>query len=296
MSKKISIGFFGDGKWALNSLKLILKKKNYLIKFICTRYDFPDLTLISFCKKNNIKLLKFRNVNDLLSIKEIQSHRLDMIVSMSYNQIFKKKLIGYFKFGIINCHASYLPFYRGRSPLNWVLIKDEKFFGITVHYVNQGIDKGDIIMQKKFKITNKDNFKTILNKAYKNCPKLLIKAIYLVVNKKDKPIKQDSINKQGSYYRKRINGDEIINWKGSAREIFCFVRGLCKPGVMATTYFKNNKILINESDPKFITMKKNSNLGEIIKVSNNYFLVQTKDFVIKIKKWYGKIEKGMILN
>ena len=298
MSKeKIKIGFFCDGEWGLNTLNLILKKKDYKIQFVCTRYE-RDIKkeILNLCKKNKIKHFKFKNVNSTSAIKKIKSFELDILASMSYNQIFKKKTIDSFKSQIINCHAGCLPFYRGRSPLNWALINDEDFFGITVHYINQGIDKGDIILQRKFKIKDKDNYKSILNKAYKECPILLIKAIHLVVNNKDKPIKQSFFDKKGSYYFKRLSGDERINWKTNARDIYCFIRALSKPSIIATSYFKNKKILIDESDPKFIKSKKDSSPGEIIKVTNSYFLVQTNDFVLKIKKWYGNISKGMILS
>ena len=145
-------------------------------------------------------------------------------------------------------------------------------------------------------IKDQENYMSILNKAYKEYPKLISKAIHLVVNKKDKPVKQNSLHKKGSYYRKRVSGDERINWKTNARDIYCFIRALSKPSIIATSYFKNKKILIDESDPKFIKSKKDSSPGEIIKVTNSYFLVQTNDFVLKIKKWYGNISKGMILS
>ena len=67
------------------------------------------------------------------------------------------------KLKTINCHAGKLPFYRGRNILNWALINDEKKFGITVHYVDEKIDCGDIILQRIFKITDKDN---ILDLSY----------------------------------------------------------------------------------------------------------------------------------
>ena len=251
--------------------------------------------LLNFVKKKNIDQFSFKNVNSITSIKKIRSYDLDILVSMSYNQIFTKKTLNNLKPKIINCHAGNLPFYRGRSPLNWALINDEDFFGITVHYINQDIDKGDIILQKKFRINDKDNFNTILNKAYKECPKLLVKATNLVANNKDKPKKQSSIDKKGSYYFKRVYGDERIKWNKNAREIYCFIRALCKPSVIATTYFKNRKILINKADSKFVKNYKKSNPGEIIKVAKGYFLIQTNDYAIKVSEWRGNIKKGMIL-
>ena len=95
---------------------------------------------------------------------------------------------------------------------------------------------------------------------------------------------------------KRRNGDERINWNNSAREIFCFVRALCAPSVVATTFFKKNIIKIHSSSSRFIRNKKKAGIGEIIKVTKNYFLVQTSDYVIKITRWNGNVKTGIILS
>ena len=99
---------------------------------------------------------------------------------MSFDQIFKSEIIYLSKHKIINCHAGKLPFYRGRNVLNWVLINDEEF-GITVHYVDEGIDTGDIILQKKFPISDQDNYKTLLEKSYRMC-KYFIWSILMIKN------------------------------------------------------------------------------------------------------------------
>ena len=152
---------------------------------------------------------------------------------MSFDQIFKTKLFSLPRLGTINCHAGKLPFYRGRNVLNWVLINDEKEFGITVHYVDEGIDTGDIIIQKVFPIFDSDNCDSLLKVAYENCGLLLQSAINLIINKKVKRIKQDQISKHGLYCSKRIEGDEIINWNNSSREIFNFIRALTLPSILA---------------------------------------------------------------
>ena len=66
---------------------------------------------------------------------------------------------------------------QGRNILNWVLINDESEFGITVHYVDEGIDTGDIIKQSTFQITDADDYSTLLEKAYSGCAELLSKAV-----------------------------------------------------------------------------------------------------------------------
>ncbi|MDR1522244.1 MAG: hypothetical protein LBS28_05280 [Streptococcaceae bacterium] len=79
-------------------------------------------------------------------INLLKKYNADLFISMSFNQIFKSEIINLPRLKTINCHAGKLPFYRSRNILNWVLINDEKEFGITVHYVDEGIDTGDIIL------------------------------------------------------------------------------------------------------------------------------------------------------
>ena len=163
MVKKITIGFFGDGQWAYNSVKNLLKHKFIKINFFCLRARTPDKKLLKLANKLNIKCFNFKNVNMLNNINRMNKFNSDLLVSVSYDQIFKKKIIECCDLGIINCHCGALPYYRGRSPINWAIINGEKSFGVTVHYVNEKIDQGNIIVQKKYQIKKKDDFKSLLS-------------------------------------------------------------------------------------------------------------------------------------
>ena len=229
------------------------------------------------------------------NIKKIKDFNSDLLVSVSYDQIFKKKIIECCNLGIINCHCGALPFYRGRSPINWAIINGEKSFGITVHYVNQKIDQGDIIIQKKYPIKKKDDFKSLLNLANKKIPYLLLSSINLILKNNVKPIRQSSISKIGSYYKKRTNGDEDINWNQSSIKIFNFIRALCRPGVVARTYYGNKIIKINKTYEKFIKNNKNIKPGTVTSVTKKFFIVKTFDSAIKIKEWNGNVKKGYLL-
>ena len=294
MQQKINLGFFGDEKWAYNSLLKILKNKRMNIKFLCLRKNNPDKNLIKLAKKKKLQYFIFNNVNSNSTFNIIKKKKLDIILSVSYDQIFKKKLINHCRLGIINFHAGNLPYYRGRSPLNWAIINDENFFGITVHYVNEAIDQGDIILQQRFVIRDNDDFKSILAKVYKECPKMIIKSLELILANKVKTVKQIKLSKKGSYYRKRVPGDEDINWSKKSREIYCFVRGLCRPGVMARTYINKKEIRINKVDNKFVNLKKNILPGTILHVFKKSFSVKTGDSSIRVKEWQGKAIKGSI--
>ena len=81
---------------------------------------------------------------------------------------------------IINCHAGKLPFYRGRNILNWALINDENEFGITVHYVDEGIDTGPIITQGLVEIDDNDTEESLIQKIHQKEHEILPKAIQLI--------------------------------------------------------------------------------------------------------------------
>tara|TARA_B110000046_G_C13024501_1_gene413116 strand:+ start:64 stop:960 length:897 start_codon:yes stop_codon:yes gene_type:complete len=287
--KNISIGYFADGEWGLNAFKKIIKDKSILIKFVCLRYKNPHKKILQIAKKNKIEILVLKNLNSTRSINKILKYKSNFLVSMSYDQIFGKKLNNSFKDAIINCHAGNLPFYRGRNILNWALINDEKKFGITVHFIDKKIDTGDIILKKIFQIKDNDTYASLLKICYRECPKLLYCAIKMIQKNELKPITQKSIHPKGSYFKKRKIGDEIINWHHSSRKIFNFTRAICKPGPMAKTLYKKKFFYINKvKDLKDLKSYKDSKAGTIVNIVNGKPIIKTGNGFVKLIKWFGK--------
>jgi methionyl-tRNA formyltransferase len=279
---KLKIGYFADGPWSHLAFEKIITDSNLEVKFIVPRFDTKDETLYKYAEKFDIDYFKLKNVNSQESLKKIGSYECDLLVSMSFNQIFKKDIIELTPLKIINCHAGKLPFYRGRNILNWVLINDENEFGITVHYVDEGIDTGDIILQKVFPITDEDNYKSLLELSYRECASILYDALQLFVLNKVNRIPQNIIHPLGTYCGRRSNGDEFINWNSSSREIFNFIRSISAPGPLAHTFLGNELVKINTSKyfsnaPSYIGKP-----GQILAKSKNGFLVKTSDSFIEI--------------
>ncbi len=289
----MKIGYFADGIWGHNAFKLINANKEFQIQFICPRYDTQDETLKNFALKNNIDYIKSSNINSDDFLETIEKYNCDLLISMSFNQIFKRNILS--KYQVINCHAGMLPYYRGRNILNWVLINDESEFGITVHYVDEGIDTGDIILQKKYSITDRDNYNTLLTKAHTECANVLYEALLQIKNNQVVPIKQDDIDPVGMYCGMRKIGDEIIDWNLSSRELFNFIRAICKPSPMAQTTLNGEKFYINSSELIKGAPIYKGNPGQILykDVDSNY-VVKTKDSILKITEYYydGKIKIG----
>lgn len=288
------IGYFGDGPWAHNALKKIIEDPMIDVVFVMPRYDSQDKVLIQMAEENKIPVEIWSNINTDEFLNHIEQYNVELFVSMSFNQIFKKKTFTYPPLKTINCHAGKLPFYRGRNILNWVLINDEKEYGITVHYVDEGIDTGDIILQRTYSITDNDDYSTLLSRAYIDCAEILYESIKLIQDDKVKLIKQNTIDKFGLYCGIRQFGDEIIDWNQSSREIFNFVRAICKPGPMATSYINKKEIKINKVRliPEAHTYKNIP--GQVLGKTRDGFLIKTKDTVIEVIEYNynGKIKVG----
>lgn len=281
----MTIGYFGDGQWAHEALKRLINDDTIAIKFVSVRYDKRDPVLISLAEKQNIPLEIHEDINSDGFMEKMKVYDVDLFVSMSFNQIFKPRTINLPKLKTINCHAGKLPFYRGRNILNWALINDEKEFGITVHYVDEGIDTGDIILQKTYLITDEDDYKTLLERAYIGCADVLYEAIKLIQNGNVKAIRQDTIDKVGMYCGMRRQGDEMIDWNVTSRELFNFVRALCRPGPMATSILNGKEIKINkvrevEGVREYINIP-----GQILGKTEGGFYVKTKDRIIEVLEY-----------
>lgn len=291
-NKKLKIGYFADGPWSHEAFIKIVNDDRFDIKFIVPRTDTKDETLLSYSKKYDIDYFKLDSVNTQSSLETISSYNCDVLVSMSFNQIFRKKIIDLTPIGIVNCHAGKLPFYRGRNILNWALINDEKEFGITVHFVDEGIDTGDIILQKSYPISDQDNYNSLLNVAYSECSNILYDSLVQIAENKYQRIDQRTIHPIGFYCGMRSEGDEIINWNDTSRNIFNFIRSISKPGPIARTHIKSNEIKINHSNyidesPTYI-----GTCGQVLCKTESGFLVKTKDTFIEICDIEGKIRVG----
>lgn len=288
--EKIKIGYFADGPWSHLAFEKLLKDETIEILFIVPRTDTNDNTLEKFAEQYKIAYLWPMNINSAEFIEIAKSYDVDLFVSMSFNQIFKAPILAVPKLGVINCHAGKLPFYRGRNILNWALINDEKEFGITVHYVDEGIDTGDIIKQEIFPITDNDDYSSLLDIAYMKCASILYLAIKDIQSGESQRIVQNSIHPVGFYCGRRGPGDEIINWNQTSRSLFNFIRSINKPGPMATTYLDGNEIKINRSRlidfaPEYICIP-----GQVIAKTTDGFLIKTVDSFFEILEIESEIK------
>ena len=180
---KINTSVFISGRGTnLKNLIKFSKKKSSPIKINIVISNNKKAYGIRYAKKNGIKFKiidfsKKREINKLLNILNFNNIRL--ICLAGFLKILSKDFIKSFKGKIINIHPSLLPKYKGLNTHERVLENNEKFTGCSVHYVNEKLDGGKIIIRKKIRIYKKDNVKSlnrrVLKEEYKLYPKSIIK-------------------------------------------------------------------------------------------------------------------------
>lgn len=126
----------------------------YFLKFILSKFDSTK-NVEKTIKKLDLNIIKLKNsINHKKSLDLIKSYKPDLLVSILGSEIFKKNLLQIAPKGCINLHSSLLPKYRGLMPTFWVLKNREKYTGVSVFFVDNGIDSGPIIIQRKIKLEN----------------------------------------------------------------------------------------------------------------------------------------------
>lgn len=169
----------------------------YSTKYVQSKLDRGN-DVIRVLVKHNIPEIKLdKGINHRESVDKIKSYQPDLLISILGNQIFKEPIINLAPKGCLNLHTALLPKYRGLMPTFWVLKNKEKYTGVTVFYVDEGIDSGPIVVQKKVTIGNRSQEELI-----KHTKKLGMETIAEAVDliEKDSVKLIDNDPKQKTYY------------------------------------------------------------------------------------------------
>lgn len=134
-----------------------------------------------------------------LSCKELIKPNYNFIISYGYRYMIPSEVVRYYRNRMINLHISYLPWNRGSDPNFWSFI-DNTPKGVTIHYIDEGLDTGDIIIQKRVEFTDKETLSTSYNKLIKTIETLFKENWPLIRDSKNKRYKQIG---KGTYHRSK---------------------------------------------------------------------------------------------
>ena len=271
--------FMGTPEFAIPSLKVV--SQNTDLKLIFTKEDKRNARgnkiiyspVKQFGLDNDIEVIQPKRMKDEEVIDKIKEVNPDLIVVVAYGKILPKEIIDIPKYGIINVHSSLLPKYRGASPIHSAILNGDKESGVSIMYIEEGLDSGDVILKETCEITEDDTLGTLHDRLKELGAIGLEKALKLIEVGEVKAEKQD--DSKATFVKPITKEQAKIDWNNTKEVIFNQIRGLNPfPGAY-THNEKNENIKIYKSeklekeyDGENGTVVEMTKKGPVVKVAN----------------------------
>lgn len=226
--------------------------------------------------EHNIEVYKPNKLKE--DYEYILNKKPDIIITCAYGSIVPKVVLDYPIYGCINVHASLLPKYRGASPIVASILNGEKETGITIMYMDEGIDTGNIIMSRSIEIEDNDNSLSLSNKLSLLGANLLIDTLPKIFEGENFDIPQD--NEEATYVGMLKREDEHIDFNNSVENIKNQVRAF-SPEPYAFINIDDTEYKISEVEIKKCDVSK---IGIIVEVNKDSFGITAKDGIVYIKR------------
>lgn len=201
---------------------------------------FPSV--VELAREHSLSVHTPSDPNTPAFVELIRSLAPDLILSFYYREILSPELLRIPRLGAINLHGSLLPKYRGRSPVNWVLVNGEKETGVTLHYMVETADAGDIIAQRAVPIGMDDTALSLFRKITAAAAQLFRETYPLIKSGRAPRIPQDA--SQATKFGGRRPEDGKIAWEAPALSIYNLIRAVTHPYPGAFTFHHGRKLYI----------------------------------------------------
>ena len=282
----MKIVFFGNADFGSKTLDSLAISDRHKVVAVVTNKDkrvgrnkklvSTPIKKIALDKK--IPIFEVDNINDDTFLDDIKSLKADIFIVIAY-KIIPEKIYSMPRYGAINLHASLLPEYRGAAPIQRCLVENRPRTGLSSFFIDNSIDRGKLIYQKKIKVLPNDTFYNLWKKLSSEGPSFIMESLRLIERNKVKLIDE---NLMPSYAPKIDKKELLINWEESAEKIFHKVRAFSPAPCMHTNWFEKRIKIIS------VSIVKDKNIRDFepgeIRVLNNKLLVGCKENLIEVLK------------
>lgn len=268
-----------DGHYALENLLRAGKSINTIITLPPDKSenisDYTDFSPLA--EKFGVHIRHVSNINK--EVEYIRSIHPSLIIVNGWSQLLSKEILSIPKYGCVGTHPALLPKNRGRAPIAWHFLNEEKLGGVTIFYLSEGCDDGPIIDQDKFIITKSDNALSFYNKITGIGSQLLLKNYDKIASGTARSRKQN--NKRATYLLRRRPQDSFLDFSEAARQVHNKIRAVSGVYPSAFFYYQENEYRVKGSELR--KMPKYSGVpGQIAQVTVDAVSVITKDGIITL--------------
>jgi len=283
------IVFAGTPKFAVKSLSVLNQSEHKVVAVYC-QPDRPKgrgkvLTACPvkiFSEENNLLVIQPEDLKDKQSQTRLALLNPDIMVVAAYGQILPKAVLQIPKLGCLNIHASLLPRWRGAAPIERAILEGDRETGISIMKMNEGLDTGDILLEKKCTISNHETAQTLHDTLSNMGANAILETLNMLPTLKARPQQ----NNDATYAEKVTKDEAQIDWHQSAEQISRVIRAF-NPRPIAYTnamakQFKNRVLRIIEAE--VVNGQTTNSPGEVIKYGKDVCYVATSSGVINLKR------------
>jgi len=243
----IFMGYHNIGYACLEALIAQAREVGDEIVAVVTHADDPKeniwfASVRQLAFDNYLPVYQPANPNDPAFVAAMQALQPDWLFSCYYRHMLKQPLLNLPRLGALNLHGSLLPRYRGRCPLNWVLVHGETETGVTLHYMEEKADRGDIVAQKAIPITPEDTAGALLARMTAAAGQLFRETYPGLRRGQAARLPQDHAG--ASYFGGRTPADGRIDWRQPAMAVYNLMRAVTHPYPGAFTNLAGRKLYI----------------------------------------------------
>ncbi len=280
------IMFIGGRDRGLECITALINSGEKLAYIYCLKEDDHEIEkfspeIESLAKHNKIPITVTKSVKSPEKIEQIREINPDLIVVMGWRTIIPNEVLEVPRFGTVAAHEALLPKYRGFAPINWAIINGERKTGVTLFYLDDGMDSGDIVGQKRILIDQNETAQQIYLKTTKASIELLMENLDALKKGSAPRTKQD--NSKATYTCARTPEDGEISWKEASLRIHNLIRALANPYPGAYTTYNGSRLTVQKTEIVEKPWKYIGTIpGRIVSIGDGWVIAQTGDGVIKI--------------
>lgn len=277
----LRVVLLGDGAWAALTLERLLAGSHEVLAVIL-RTQSSNSTLADTARRFGIPTRQPARINSADATTALAGLSPDLLVSIAYDQILRAPTRSVARLGAINFHAGKLPYYRGRNVINWAIINGETEIGLTAHFMDDGIDTGDILLQRTLPINWTDTYGDVLARVTAAMPDLVTATLDGLAAGTLVPRSQREL--PGTYCGGRGPGDEWLDWSDSSASLHNKVRAIARPGPGALTSLNGHRVIIwqayfDPAWPRYIATP-----GQVVGRTANGAMVKTGDSTLLVQR------------
>jgi methionyl-tRNA formyltransferase len=244
--------------------------------------DFADLT--SPARAAGCKVLHVTDINAPGTLDAIRAVKPDLCMVIGWSQICREPFREIARIGNIGFHPAPLPQLRGRAVIPWTILTNQLTTGSTLFWLDEGVDSGDILLQRTFDLAPEETARTLYQKHLAALKELLPEALALVESGTARRIAQD--HSLATYCAKRTADDGLIDWREPAKDILRLVRAVGDPYPGAFTHHKGERLVIDAAAPFPRSDRYIGLAGQVQCHTDEGFLVLCGDGIcIEVTQW-----------